>query len=504
MTLVPSHLLMIPFLTALAALATGRSPALQRLVSLAGSLLALAAAVVVFGRVDDGEFLVEQMGSWPAPFGISLVIDRLSAAMLLITAFVGVVVNVYVQNPGERLTQGRDYHPLFQLLLAGVTGAFMTGDFFNLFVFFEILLLASFVLMIRERRPEQYDGTVKYVLLNLLASLIFLAGLALIYNGLGTLNMADVGRLFRTATWSLPTSAGFFALFLAFAIKAGLFPVYFWLPASYPCSPIATTSLFAALLTKVGVYSLLRLNAVVGPALPPLYLQALVILSGLTMLFGVLGAASQHEIRRILSFHIISQIGYITLGLGYMTELALAATVFYLIHHIVVKANLFLVAGLLDRLWGTTQLSKIGETLKLSRALGLAFLIPALSLAGVPPLSGFWAKVAVLQATLEARDYVSLAVALFVGLFTLYSMIKIWLEAYWKEHPDPAPTGKIHRPLSRSEKFWMGGAVALFCAWTVAMGLGVGPAMDFARRTGRDLVQAEKYIENVLKTKEVP
>lgn len=502
--LTPSMILMIPFVTAVLTLALGRWPLLQRATSLLGSLLALAAAITIFLRVDDGEFLVEQMGAWPAPFGISLVIDRLAAVLVLITGFVGVVVNLYVQSPEQRLTQGRDFHPLYQLLLAGVTGAFITGDFFNLFVFFEVMLISSFVLMIREKRPDQYDGTVKYVLLNLLASLLFLAGLAFIYNGLGTLNMADVGRLFRSSTWSLSTSAGFYSLFLAFAIKAGMFPVYFWLPASYPCSPIATTSLFAALLTKVGVYSLLRLNSVVGPALPPLYLQTLVVLSLLTMLFGVLGAASQQEIRRILSFHIISQIGYITLGLGYMTELALAGTVFYLIHHIVVKANLFLVAGVLDRIWGTTQLARIGETLKISKWLALGFLIPALSLAGVPPLSGFFAKLAVLQSALDARDFLSLGVALFVGLFTLYSMIKIWLEAFWKEHPDPAPTNRIHRPLTLAEKGWMGGAIALFAAWTFAMGFGVGPAMEFAHRTGKDLMQGEAYIQKVLNPRRTP
>lgn len=502
MMLTPSHLLLWPFTIALFCLALGRRPFLQRAVSLAGSLVALIAAVLVFWRVDDGAFLIEQMGSWPAPFGISLVIDRLSAVMLVITGFVSLVVNLFCQSPEQRRTQGRDFHALFHLLLAGVTGAFMTGDFFNLFVFFEILLLSSFVLMIQERRPEQFDGTVKYVLLNLVASMAFLVGLGLIYNGIGTLNMADVGRLLRSSNWSLSTSAGFFALFFAFAAKAGMFPLYFWLPASYPRSPIATTSLFAALLTKVGVYALLRLNAVAGPALPPLYLKVLIGLSLLTMLLGVLGAASQQEIRRILSFHIISQIGYITLGLGYMTELALAATVFYLIHHIVVKANLFLVAGLLDRIWGTTQLARIGESLKLSPILGLAFLIPAMSLAGVPPLSGFWAKMAVLQATLEAQDFLSLGVALFVGLFTMYSMIKIWLEAFWKDHPNPAPTGQLLRPMSTSEKWWMGGAIALFCAWTLAMGLGVGPAMEFARRTGRDLMQGDRYIENVLQARE--
>jgi multicomponent Na+:H+ antiporter subunit D len=494
----PSLLLMIPLMSAVATLFLRAQNSWQRGLSLWCSLIFLGAAALNFREVIDGAILVEQMGAWPAPFGISLVIDRLSGVMVFITAFVGLVVNIYLQSPRQVLMQSQDFHPLFHLLLAGVTGAFITGDFFNLFVFFEILLLSSFVLMIQELRDVQFNATVKYVLLNLVASMIFLLGLGLLYNGLGTLNMADVGRLLRQTTWSLSTAGGFCALFLAFAIKAGMFPVYFWLPASYPQTNIATTSLFAALLTKVGVYALIRLNTMAGPALPELYLQVIVVISLLTMFVGVLGAATQSEIRRILSFHIISQIGYITLGLGYMTELALAGTVFYLIHHIVVKANLFLVAGVIDRLWGSTTLAKIGETLKVSKWLGLLFLIPALSLAGVPPLSGFWAKLFVLQSTIEAEDFLALGTSLFVGLFTLYSMVKIWLEAFWKEHPNTAPTAQIHEPLTGREKLTMGWAIGLFCVWTVAMGLGVGYAADFALQTGRDLKNSDRYIERVL------
>lgn len=489
---------MVPFLTALICLFLRSQTSLQKITSLIASAFFLLVSTLTLLQVADGQMLIEQMGSWPAPFGITLAIDRLGGIMVLITAFVGFVVNFYSQTERQASWQGKDFHILFHLLLAGVTGAFITGDFFNLFVFFEILLLSSFVLMIQQKKSDQYDGTVKYVVLNLVASAIFLLGLGLLYSGAGTLNMADVGQFYRQNTWTFSMSSGFFCLFLAFAIKAGMFPVYFWLPASYPFTPLATTSLFAALLTKVGVYALLRLHSVVGPSMPPLYLQLVVVLSLLTMLLGVLGAATQSEIRRILSFHIISQIGYITLGLGYMTPLALAATIFYLIHHIVVKANLFLVAGIIDRIWGTTQLSKIGETLRYSGLLGILFLIPAMSLAGVPPLSGFWAKLAVLNATIEAKDFWALGISLFVGLFTLYSMIKIWLEAFWKEHPNPKDIGLVSQVLAPRERIVLYGSVGIFCLWTVVMGFGVGFAMDFAMKAGEDLASGQSYIESVL------
>lgn len=499
-------ILMFPFVSAVLSLILRGWPAAQRVISLLLSFLFLIVSGALLYSVAQGEIFVEQAGGWPAPFGISLVADRLGAVMVFISGFVGFVVNLYSQTRPQRTWQGVDFHPLFHFLMAGVTGAFLTGDFFNLYVFFEILLMSSFAMMIQGHSAFQFEGTVKYVLLNLFASMVFLLGLAFLYNGLGTLNMADVGRSLQASSWSLSTTSGFICLFVAFAVKAGMFPLYFWLPSSYPFSPIATTALFAGLLTKVGVYALIRLHTMAGASMPESYLKLFIVLSLLTMIFGVLGAAIQMDIRKILSFHIISQIGYITLGLGYMTPLALAATVFYLIHHIVVKANLFLVAGILDRIYGTTDLKRMSGALRLSTGLAILFLIPALSLAGVPPFSGFWAKMMVLQAALEVKDYTAVTIACAVGLLTLYSMIKIWMEAFWREthSEDLSVEAKSIEVVRGREKWILVSATSIFCLWTCAMGLGVGYAYDFAIDTGRELADSSIYIKAVLKERAQP
>jgi len=258
-------------------------------------------------------------------------------------------------------------------------------------------------------------------------------------------------------------------------------------------------AIFAGLLTKVGVYALLRAFTVVFPAQPVWGHQAILILSVVTMFVGVMGAASQVDIRRILSFHIISQIGYITLGIGLSTKLGIAATIFYLIHHIVVKANLFLVGGVIERIQGGSQLKNLGSLKSLAPWLALLFLIPAFSLAGVPPLSGFWAKFLVIQSSLSAEAYTAAAVALLVGVYTLFSMVKIWSEAFWKPHPQASaeklPTSE---KLSGREKFTYLAPIVILCIWTLIMGFAAEGAFQVAQQSAEQLINPEGYIRAVL------
>jgi Formate hydrogenlyase subunit 3/Multisubunit Na+/H+ antiporter, MnhD subunit len=374
------------------------------------------------------------------------------------------------------------YYAIFHILLMGVCGAFLTGDIFNLYVWFEVMLIASFVLMVLGGERAQLEGGIKYVTLNLMASALFLAAVGILYGVTGTLNMADLAhRLGRVSSPGLMTALALMFL-VAFGIKAAVFPLFFWLPASYHTPPVAVSALFSGLLTKVGVYALIRVFT-------RLFVQdvgythtLILIIAGLTMVTGVLGAVAQMEVRRILSFHIISQIGYMVMGLGMLTPLALGGAIFYIIHHIIVKTNLFLISGMVLHLRGTHQLKNLGGLYRAHPGVSFLFLIPALSLAGLPPLSGFFAKLALVRAGLEAGQFAIVAVALGVSLLTLFSMMKIWNEAFWKPsgEDDPPPTRSVPTAL------WL--PTAGLALLTILIGLAAGPLLVFSMRAAEQLL----------------
>jgi multicomponent Na+:H+ antiporter subunit D len=437
--------------------------------------------------------LAAQSAGWPAPFGISLISDLLTALMLTVTAIVAVAVLLYSRNGLDARRKYAGFYPLFLVLLAGVCGAFLTGDLFNLYVWFEVMLISSFVLLTLGGDRAQLQGALKYVTLNLLSSALFLAAAGLLYGAAGTLNLADLAMKARDPAIMAEMSPVAVLLLGAFSIKAAVFPLFFWLPASYHTPPVPISALFAGLLTKVGVYSMIRVFSLVF-AHDTGFTHAIILgASGLTMLTGVLGAVHQTEIRRILSFHIVSQIGYMIMGLGIFTVAALAGSVFYVVHHILVKTNLFLVAGLIRRAGGSFQLEELGGLYQRRLALAALFLIPALSLAGVPPLSGFFAKLALVQAGLDAGQYAIVAVSLIAGLLTLLSMMKIWNEAFWKEAP---ATPQVERS---GPALW--GPSVLLGACTVGIGLAAGPVMAVSLRAAEELINPSAYIGAVLGAK---
>jgi len=317
-----------------------------------------------------------------------------------------------------------------------VAGSFVTGDIFNLYVWFEVMLIASFALLTLGERA-QMEGAIKYVTLNLFSSAIFLSAVGILYGLVGTLNMADIAQKLGQVEDTGMVNVVAVMFMVAFGIKASAFPLFF-LPASYHTPLVGVSALFAGLLTKVGVYALFRMFTLVFDHDVGYTHTILLWVAGLTMLSGVLGAAAQFEFRRILSFHIISQIGYMILGLALYTPLAIIGGVFYIMHHIIVKTTLFLVSGVTYRLTGTHELSELGGFFQDRPVLSVLFLIPAFSLAGMPPLSGFFAKLIVIRAGIEAEAWVVTGVALLVGLLTLYSMVKIWAEVFWKARPEEA------------------------------------------------------------------
>lgn len=416
-----------------------RHALLQKFTHLTGAILLLCVTGLLFYVVSFQEILVAQSGGYKAPFGITFVIDRLSAIMLLITGIIGFCVSIYAIHDIQTGHQKSGFYFAYWILLMGICGAFSTGDLFNLYVWFEVMLIASFVLLVLGNHRMQLDGAMKYVSLNLVATVLILLAIAMLYAMVGTLNMADLGLKLKAYPLTGTVTTVVLLLAIAFAIKSALFPLFFWLPASYHTTNVTTAAIFAGMLTKVGVYALIRLTTLILPD-SHYILSLLLFIAGLTMLTGVLGAASEFHFRRLLSFHIISQIGYMVMGLAIYTSFALAGTIFYIVHHIIVKTNLFLISGICSKIGKTSDIRNLGGFYKQYPYLAILFFIPAFSLAGVPPLSGFWGKLILLKAALNSSHYIITAIALLVSLLTLYSMTKIWTQVFWKEQSTHAPS----------------------------------------------------------------
>jgi multicomponent Na+:H+ antiporter subunit D len=386
------------------------------------------------------------------------------------------------------------YHPLIHVLLMGVSGAFLTGDIFNLYVWFEVMLIASFVLMSLHRTRAQLHAAFTYVGLNLLASAFLLTAIGLLYGQAGTLNFADLAR-----AWPDRRTPGLDAalsmLFLtAFGIKAGLFPLFFWLPASYHTPPAAIGALLAGLLTKVGVYAMIRVFTLLFPDPMAAVYTALLVMSGVTMVVGMIGALGQHDLRRVLSFNLVAHIGFTTVGLALWTTASVAGSILYVLHHMLVISTLFLVSGLFLRQRRTTDLRALGGLYRTQPLVACVAMVPVFSLAGVPPLSGFVAKLAVVGPMLGQQQYALATIALGVSLLTVLSMARVWDEAFWKPAADQRrePT---HQPR-------IGGAilapVVLLVSLTVGFSVAAGPVYDLATRAAQQLLDRDGYVRAVL------
>ncbi|MCD8513236.1 MAG: Na+/H+ antiporter subunit D [Nitrincola sp.] len=492
--------IIVPLMTGTLTLLAWRSNILQKILSVLGSIALLISSIWLLVSVREQGHVVMYMGGWVAPYGITLVADMLSAIMVVLTAMMAVAIAIFSLSSAASSHERFGYYPLMHLLLAGVAGSFLTGDLFNLFVWFEVMLVASFALLILGGERAQMEGAVKYVTLNMLSSAIFLSAIGLLYGLVGTLNMADIAvKLSQVENTGLVDVIAVMFM-VAFGIKAAAFPLFFWLPASYHTGPVAVSAIFAGLLTKVGVYALYRVFTLIFNQSPEFTHELLLWVAAFTMITGVLGAAAQFEFRRILSFHIVSQIGYMLLGLALFTPLAIIGGVFYIMHHIIVKTNLFLISGITHRLLGTYDLKKLGGLYKSRPFLSVLFLVPALSLAGLPPLSGFFAKFIVIRAGVEAEAWVVTGVALLVGLLTLYSMIKIWAEAFWKKLPDETDGSALAQPMTLSlTALYL--PVILLAACTLFIGLNGQPIYLMAEFSAQQLMNPAGYIEAVLGVK---
>jgi multicomponent Na+:H+ antiporter subunit D len=479
-----------PLFTAAILLLAPRKPLLQRWISFAGSIVTAALSVLLFLRVEQQGIQVSQQGGWRAPFGITLVADLLTAMLVVATGIVGVAVTASSFAGVDPKREANGYHGLLHVLLMGVSGAFLTGDLFNLYVWFEVMLVASFVLMALHRTRAQISAAFKYVTLNLIASSLFLTALGLLYGGTGTLNMADLASLFQgrqIGTFELVLAMLFLT---AFGLKAALFPLFFWLPVSYHTPPAAVGAVFAGLLTKVGVYALIRIFTLLFQQAPPWLYTLLLVQAGCTMVVGLIGALAQKDFRRVLSFNLVGHLGYTTVGLALMTQAAMAGSILYIFHHIFVITNLYLISGIFLRLRRTTDFCALGSIYRDYPGVAILAMIPVFSLAGMPPLSGFVGKLALLRGTFDAHAYWTSAVILVVGLLTLISMARLWDEAFWKPSEQPDKMA-----MSRAMLI----PIACLSAITIGLTFAAEPLFSLTMRASEQLLHPETYIEAVLK-----
>ena len=496
----------LPLLAAGGSVLLSRSQRTQRALSVLTLAVVVVVAAVLLVTVDRDGATVVQLGGWAAPAGISLVADRLSALILLVSSSVLLVVLLYAIGQGAadgRASTLAVFHPCYLVLGAGIAMAFLTGDLFNLFVAFEVMLVASYVLITLDGGAAQIRAGMTYVVVSLLSSVLFVTAIGLVYATTGTVNLADVAVRLQDVPEGLRLALGL-TLLVVFGVKAAIFPLFSWLPDSYPTAPSPVTAVFAGLLTKVGVYAILRTQTLLFPGLDVAQ-DVLLVLAVLTMVVGILGALVQDDLKRLLSFTIVSHIGFMLLGLGLASTAGLSGAILYTVHHIVVQTTLFLVAGLVERRGGTSSLSRMGGLQHVAPVLALLYLVPALSLAGIPPLSGFVAKLGLIQAgTADGRPLalVAVAAALITSLLTLFAMVRVWSHVFWGEvtevvadvdTQDDLDVGTVRTPRL------MTATAAIAVAGGLALTVVAGPLYGLTSRAADDLMAPNRYVEAVLR-----
>ncbi len=480
-----------PLLAAAAALILRTRPRARDAITLAGLAAAAASAFAILYQVAQDGSVAVRIGDWAPELGIVLVADMFAALVLPIALSIILVVELFAI--GQRRTAwGANPEltgPLVLVLTAGVSLAILTGDLFTLFVAFELILVSSYVLLTHQGQRGQIQSGMTYVVMNLFASTLFLFGLALIYGATGTVNLALLAERIPELSDGARLGIGAW-FFVVFGTKAAVFPLFSWLPDSYPTAPTTITAVFAGLLTKIGIYAMIRFHTITGmDELGP----TMLIVAGVTMVVGAFGALAQSDVKRILSFHVISQIGYMLMGLGLFSAAGTAGAILFLIHHMPVKTVLFLVGGLIENHQGTSTLDRSGGLAAKRPVIAVLFAIPALSLAGLPPFSGFVAKLGVISAGIEANQPIIVAVALVAGALTLLSMAKIWIGVFWGA-PTEASTSPPAQPSSKANRRLMVGATSLAVAGTLTISVLAGGLYDLSERAADDLRNEGTYI----------
>lgn len=498
--MIDNHILapvFVQLFTAVIQLMFWRKTLTQRYLSVGGSFIGLLVAIRLFSRVYQDGILTMNAANWDAPFGIVFVADLLSVTLVLLTSIACFAVSIFSSIGVSRQRMLYGYFPIFHFLIMGLHGAFLTGDIFNLYVYFEVIIISSFVLMTLGGRKAQLEGAVKYMAMNILASMFFLTGIGLLYGLTGSLNMADLAlkvRQVQDGTLVGITSCFFI---LGFGIKSAVFPLYYWLPSSYHTPPSAVAATFGGLLTKVGIYAMLRVFSLIF--VPDEFTRTLLmVIACATILTGAFGAIIKTNIRRLFSYLIVCHIGFMIGGIAMFSKLALMGVVFYLIHDIAVKTNMFLIAGLIRQLRGTMDMDKLGGLYRDYPKISVLIALVLFSLVGIPPLSGFWPKIFLFQEAFLQTQYFFVA-ALIVGSFvTLYVIANMWAQVFWKNPLREEEVDDRFAPMQPYRKLLMVLPIGMLALTTLYIGLNAEAIVLVAEKISSQLIDTSTYIEAVL------
>ncbi|MDS9472790.1 Na+/H+ antiporter subunit D [Sporosarcina pasteurii] len=484
--------IILPFFFAVILLFFKEKIVVQRIITIVGLVISLIASIILMATIKSDGIQTVTLGSWPAPFGISMVSDMLSALLvttsIVITLFVVWYSFTSIGHERERFY----YYPAVLLMLTGINGAFTTGDIFNMFVFFEVLLMASYVLIVLGGEKKQLRESIKYVLVNVVSSALFVVAVALLYAVIGTLNMADIAV--KVAEVGQPGIITVIAILflLVFGIKGAIFPLYFWLPGSYAAPPMPVLALFGALLTKVGVYAITRTYTLFFIHNMAVTHELLLILSILTIIAGCVGALAYFDLKHIMIYNIVIAVGVILFGVAQMNDNGMTGAMYYLMHDMIIKGALFLLIGIIIAITGTSNLRKMGGLMKTHAPLGWMYLVAAFGLAGIPPLSGFAGKLLIAKGAFEAGNAWGSMIMLASSLIVLLSVIRIFIYAFWGEPKlEQAEQSLSYRNLMTP--------AVLLVILSIAYGVGTEWLVPYMTDASDVLLNPSMYVDAVLK-----
>lgn len=483
--------ILIPFLAGILLAFTHNRILLTRRLALVFAVIQVAAMGFLLIQVLTEGSIVLETGDWMAPYGIILVLDPLSVLLVSTTSIILLAAVWYAPASVSREQESFYFYSFIFLLVTGVSGAFVTGDLFNLFVFFEVLLMASYALITHGGQKVQLRESIKYVLINLFSSMLFVTAISYIYAVLGTVNMAQLAERAAAAEQPGIITTVAILLFFVFATKGAAFPLYYWLPRSYIVPNPVVSALFGALLTKVGVYSLIRTFTLIFHQQPEIMDQLFIWVGNLTMLFGVIGALASRNIKLIVAYNIIPAIGFMLVGIGIFNHDGLSGSIYYLLQDMIVKAALFLLAGIIAALAGTSDINKMGGMIRSHPLLGWLFFLAGLVLAGVPPFSGFIGKLLLVRGAFEKGETVTVIIMLLTSLLILLSIVRAFIRVFWGE----GETGK-----EQKRKYLRGILPAGFLMlFTVFLGIGAEAVLPTVQHIADYLLNPQAYMELVLK-----
>ncbi|WP_214775646.1 Na+/H+ antiporter subunit D [Exiguobacterium sp. s37] len=489
----PVFPIVIPALAAILMMFMPKRVQLQRAMALGALVMTAIVSLFLVHTVSTEGIQTLNLGNWQAPFGITLVSDMLSALLVTTSTLLTLFIVWFAVHYFSDSYEGNYLYISMLFLLVGVNGAFTTGDIFNLFVFFEVFLMSSYVLIVLGGRGVQLRESIKYLLVNIIASALFVMSVALLYGVTGTLNLADLAmKIPLVDNPDVITVIGVLFV-IVFGMKGALVPLHYWLPGAYVVAPTPILAMFGALLTKVGVYSILRTYTLLFDGNGEFLQTFLMVLAVLTIFIGMTGAIAYNDVKLIIIYNIMIAVGVILYGISVNTQTSLEGSLYYLIHDMIIKAVLFMLVGMMIGITKSGQLRDMGGLITRFPVFGWTFFVAALSLAGIPPLSGFFGKLLIVSGGMDEGELFGPLLVLLSSLFVLYSVMKIFLNGFWgeakREYDGPLVPYTKHLIVP----------VFLLLIIAVAYGFGAEAIHPYITQAIEPLVNPEIYIDAVIK-----